>query len=326
MTAIAITTPGGPEVLKPVSLARPEPGTGEILVKVAAAGVNRPDVLQRQGGYPPPPGAPATPGLEIAGEVIALGHGVKRYRVGDKVCALVPGGGYAQYCVAAEDNALPVPAGLTMVEAAGLPETFFTVWTNVFDRAGLKAGETFLVHGGSSGIGTTAIMLGKAFGARVIATAGSAEKCDACRVLGAEIAIDYRKEDFVKAVKDGTEGKGADVILDMVGGDYIPRNLAAAAMHGRIVSIAFLKGSKAEVDFLPMMLKRLTLTGSTLRPRSVAEKAQIARALEAKVWPLISAGKIKPQIHKTFPLAEAAQAHALMETSAHVGKIILIAA
>ena len=326
MTAIAITTPGGPEVLKPVSLARPEPGTGEILVKVAAAGVNRPDVLQRQGGYPPPPGAPATPGLEIAGEVIALGPGVKRYRVGDKVCALVPGGGYAQYCVAAEDNALPVPAGLTMVEAAGLPETFFTVWTNVFDRAGLKPGETFLVHGGSSGIGTTAIMLGKAFGARVIATAGSAEKCEACRVLGAEIAIDYRNEGFVKAVKEATDGRGADVILDMVGGDYIPRNLAAAAMHGRIVSIAFLKGSKAEVDFLPMMLKRLTLTGSTLRPRSVAEKAQIARALEAKVWPLISAGKIKPQIHKTFPLAEAAQAHALMETSAHVGKIILIAA
>lgn len=324
MTAIAITTPGGPEVLKPVSLARPEPQAGEILVKVAAAGVNRPDVLQRQGGYPPPPGAPATPGLEIAGEVAVVGPGVKRYRVGDKVCALVPGGGYAEYCLAAEDNALPVPAGLTMVEAAGLPETFFTVWTNVFDRAGLKAGETFLVHGGSSGIGTTAIMLGKAFGARVFATAGSAEKCAACVALGATVAIDYRKEDFVKAVKDGTDGKGADVILDMVGGDYIPRNLAAAAMHGRIVSIAFLRGSKAEVDFLPMMLKRLTLTGSTLRPRSVAEKAQIARSLEEKVWPLIAQGKIKPQIFKTFPLADAAQAHALMETSAHVGKIVLI--
>lgn len=324
MTAIAITTPGGPDVLKPVSLARPQPGTGEILIKVAAAGVNRPDVLQRQGGYPPPPGAPATPGLEIAGEVVSVGPGVKRYRIGDKVCALVPGGGYAQYCVAAEDNALPVPAGLTMVEAAGLPETFFTVWTNVFDRAGLKSGETFLVHGGSSGIGTTAIMLAKAFGARVFATAGSREKCEACRALGAEIAIDYGKEDFVKVVKDATAGTGVDAILDMVGGDYIPRNLAAAAMHGRIVSIAFLKGSKAEVDFLPMMLKRLTLTGSTLRPRSVAEKAQIARALEEKVWPLISAGKIKPQIFKTFPLAEAAHAHALMETSAHVGKIILI--
>jgi NADPH2:quinone reductase len=326
MTAIAITTPGGPEVLKPARLQRPEPGPGEILVKVAAAGVNRPDVLQRQGGYPPPPGAPATPGLEIAGEVVAAGPGVKRYRAGDKVCALVPGGGYAEYCVAAEDNALPVPAGLNMVEAAGLPETFFTVWTNVFDRAGLKSGETFLVHGGSSGIGTTAIMLAKAFGATVIATAGSAEKCAACVTLGATLAVDYRKDDFVKAVKEATNGKGADVILDMVGGDYIPRNLAAAAMHGRIVSIAFLRGSKAEVDFLPMMLKRLTLTGSTLRPRSVAEKAQIARSLEEKVWPLIEQGKIRPQICKTFPLAEAAKAHALMESSAHVGKIVLVAA
>ncbi len=326
MTAIAITTPGGPEVLKPDRMRRPEPGTGEILVKVAAAGINRPDILQRQGGYPPPPGAPATPGLEIAGEVVSVGPGVKRYRPGDKVCALVPGGGYAEYCVAAEDNALPVPVGLSLVEAAALPETFFTVWTNVFDRAGLKAGETFLVHGGSSGIGTTAIMLAKAFGATVIATAGSPEKCAACISLGASLAVDYRKEDFVKAVKDATAGKGADVILDMVGGDYIPRNLAAAAMHGRIVSIAFLRGSKAEVDFLPMMLKRLTLTGSTLRPRSIAEKAQIARALEEKVWPLIAQGKIRPQIYKTFPLAEAAQAHALMESSAHVGKIVLVAA
>jgi len=326
MTAIAITTPGGPEVLKPVRLGRPAPGAGEILVKVAAAGINRPDVLQRQGGYPPPPGAPATPGLEIAGEVAAVGPATKRYRVGDKVCALVPGGGYAEYCVAAEDNALPVPAGLSLVEAAGLPETFFTVWTNVFDRAGLKSGETFLVHGGSSGIGTTAIMLAKAFGATVMATAGSAEKCAACVSLGASLAIDYRKEDFVKAVKDATAGKGADVILDMVGGDYIPRNMAAAAMHGRIVSIAFLRGSKTEVDFLPMMLKRLTLTGSTLRPRSVAEKAQIARSLEEKVWPLLAQGTIKPQIYKTFPLAEAAQAHALMESSAHVGKIVLVAA
>ncbi|MBL8906538.1 MAG: NAD(P)H-quinone oxidoreductase [Rhizobiales bacterium] len=326
MTAIAITTPGGPDVLKPVRIARPEPGAGEILVRVAAAGVNRPDVLQRQGGYPPPPGAPATPGLEIAGEVVSTGPGVKRYRAGDEVCALVPGGGYAEYCVAAEDNALPVPAGLSLVEAAGLPETFFTVWTNVFDRAGLKSGEIFLVHGGSSGIGTTAIMLAKAFGATVIATAGSAEKCAACVSLGASLAIDYRKEDFVKAVKDATAGKGADVILDMVGGDYIPRNLAAAAMHGRIVSIAFLKGSTAEVDFLPMMLKRLTLTGSTLRPRSVAEKGEIARSLEEKVWPLLAQGRIRPQIYKTFPLAEAAKAHALMESSAHVGKIILVAA
>jgi NADPH2:quinone reductase len=324
MTAIAITTPGGPEVLKPVRLARPEPGAGEILVKVAAAGVNRPDILQRQGGYPPPPGAPATPGLEIAGEVVALGAGVKRYRIGDRVCALVPGGGYAEFCIAAEDNALPIPPNLSFIEAAGIPETFFTVWTNVFDRAQLKPGETFLVHGGSSGIGTTAIMLAKALGARVFATAGSPEKCAACVALGAEAAIDYRKEDFVKAVKGATEGRGADVILDMVGGDYIARNIAAAAMHGRIVSIAFLKGSKAEVDFLPVMLKRLTLTGSTLRPRSVAEKAQIARALEEKVWPLLAAGTIKPQIYRTFPLAQAAQAHALMETSAHVGKIVLV--
>jgi NADPH2:quinone reductase len=324
MTAIAITTPGGPEVLKPVSLVRPEPGIGEILVKVVAAGINRPDILQRQGGYPPPPGAPATPGLEIAGEVVALGTGVKRYRIGDRVCALVPGGGYAEFCIAAEDNALPVPAQLSFIEAAGIPETFFTVWTNVFDRAQLKPGETILVHGGSSGIGTTAIMLAKAFGARVFATAGSPEKCAACVALGAELAIDYRQNDFVKAVKDASEGRGANVILDMVGGDYIARNIAAAAMHGRIVSIAFLRGSKAEVDFLPVMLKRLTLTGSTLRPRSVAEKAEIARALEEKVWPLLAAGTIKPQIYRTFPLAQAAQAHALMETSAHVGKIVLV--
>ena len=324
MTAIAITTPGGPDVLKPVTLERPEPGAGEILVKVAAAGVNRPDILQRQGGYPPPPGAPSTPGLEIAGEVVALGTGIKRYRIGDRVCALVPGGGYAEFCIAAEDNALPIPGGLSFIEAAGIPETFFTVWTNVFDRAQLKPGEAFLVHGGSSGIGTTAIMLAKAFGARVFATAGSPEKCAACVALGAEVAIDYRQEDFVKAVKGATQSRGADVILDMVGGDYIARNIAAAAMHGRIVSIAFLKGSKADVDFLPVMLKRLTLTGSTLRPRSVAEKAQIARVLEGKVWPLLAVGAIKPQIYRTFPLAEAAQAHALMETSAHVGKIVLV--
>jgi len=324
MTAISITAPGGPDVLKPIRIARPEPVAGEILVRVEAAGVNRPDVLQRQGGYPPPPGAPATPGLEIAGEVVAIGAGVKRYRPGDRVCALVPGGGYAEYCAVAEDNALPIPAGLSAVEAGGIPETFFTVWTNVFDRAALKVGETFLVHGGSSGIGTTAIMLAKAFGARVFATAGSPEKCAACLALGAERAIDYRTEDFVKIIKDATGGKGVDVILDMVGGDYIPRNLAAAAMHGRIVSIAFLRGSKAEVDFLPMMLKRLTLTGSTLRPRSVAEKAAIARALEEKVWPLIATGVIKPQIYKTFSLAEAAKAHQLMETSAHIGKIVLV--
>jgi NADPH:quinone reductase len=324
MTAIAITTPGGPEVLKPEQIAVPAIKDNEVLIKVAAAGVNRPDVFQRQGAYPPPPGAPATPGLEVAGTVVAKGVLVKRYKEGDAVLALVPGGGYAEYCAAAEDNALPVPKGLSMVEAGGIPETFFTVWTNVFERAGLKPGETLLVHGGSSGIGTTAIMLARQLGSRVFATAGDTEKCRACEALGAERCINYRDEDFVAIVKDQTGGKGADVILDMVGGDYVGRNLAVAAMHGRIVNIAFLKGSKVEVDLLPIMLKRLTLTGSTLRPRSVAEKAQIARALEAKVWPLLAEGKIRPQIYKTFPLKEAAEAHRLMESSAHVGKIVLV--
>lgn len=323
MTAIAITTPGGPDVLKPQQIALPSLKDGEVLIKVEAAGVNRPDVFQRQGDYPPPPGAPATPGLEVAGRVVARGSQVKRYKEGDAVLALVPGGGYAEYCAAAEDNALPVPQGLSMVEAGAIPETFFTVWTNVFERAGLKPGETLLVHGGSSGIGTSAIMMARELGSRVFATAGSPEKCRACEALGAERGIDYRSEDFVAVVKAMTEGKGANVILDMVGGDYVGRNLAIASMHGRIVNIAFLKGSKVEVDLLPIMLKRLTLTGSTLRPRSVAEKASIARELEAKVWPLLAQGKIKPQIYKTFPLAEAAEAHRLMESSAHVGKIVL---
>jgi NADPH2:quinone reductase len=324
MMAIEISQPGGPEVLKPEALPIPRPEAGQVLIKVEAAGVNRPDVLQRQGAYPPPPGAPATPGLEVAGRIVELGEGVRRYRRGDAVCALVPGGGYAEYCMAAEDNALPVPKGLSMVEAAAIPETFFTVWTNVLDRAALKAGETLLVHGGSSGIGTTAIMLASALGSRVIATAGSAEKCRACERLGAERAIDYRIEDFVVVVKSETSGKGADVILDMVGGDYVARNIAAAAMHGRIVNIAFLKGSKVEVDLLPMMLKRLTLTGSTLRPRTVAEKAEIAHALEARVWPLIEAGRIKPQVFRTFPLSKAADAHRLMESGVHIGKIVLV--
>jgi len=324
MMAIEISQPGGPEVLKPEALPTPRPEAGQVLIKVEAAGVNRPDVLQRQGAYPPPPGAPATPGLEVAGRIVELGEGVRRYRRGDAVCALVPGGGYAEYCMAAEDNALPVPKGLSMVEAAAIPETFFTVWTNVLDRAALKAGETLLVHGGSSGIGTTAIMLANALGSRVIATAGSAEKCRACERLGAERAIDYRIEDFVVVVKSETSGKGADVILDMVGGDYVARNIAAAAMHGRIVNIAFLKGSKVEVDLLPMMLKRLTLTGSTLRPRTVAEKAEIAHALEARVWPLIEAGRIKPQVFRTFPLSKAADAHRLMESGVHIGKIVLV--
>lgn len=324
MTAIAITTPGGPDVLKPALTVLPLLKDHEVLIKVAAAGVNRPDVLQRQGGYPPPPGAPATPGLEVAGHVVAMGAQVKRYKEGDAVCALVPGGGYAQYCAAAEDNALPVPHGISLTEAGGIPETFFTVWTNVFERGALKPGETFLVHGGSSGIGTSAIMMAHHLGSRVFATAGSADKCRACEALGAERGINYREEDFVQIVKAGTEGRGADVILDMVGGDYVGRNLAAAAMHGRIVNIAFLKGSKVEVDLLPVMLKRLTLSGSTLRPRSVAEKAEIARALEARVWPLLAQGKIRPQIYRTFPLAEAAEAHRLMESSAHVGKIVLV--
>ena len=304
------------------SLARPEAGAEQILIKVAAAGVNRPDILQAKGGYPPPAGAPLTPGLEVAGVVVALGADVRRYKLGDEVCALVPGGGYAEYCVAAEDNALPVPHGFSMVEAAALPETYFTVWTNVFQRGALKAGETILIHGGSSGIGTTAIMLAKHFGARVIVTAGSDEKCAACLALGADVAINYKSHDF------GTEMERhnlkADVILDMVGGDYVSRNLKVAALHGRIVQIAFQKGSKIEADFLPIMLKRLTFTGSTLRPRSVAEKAIIARELEEKVWPLLAVGKCKPQIFKTFPLAEAMAAHRLMESSVHVGKIVLV--
>jgi putative PIG3 family NAD(P)H quinone oxidoreductase len=323
MTAIAITRPGGPEVLAPQQMTVPVPKDNEVLIEVKAAGVNRPDVFQRLGHYPPPPGAPATPGLEVAGHVVAKGASVKRYKEGDAVTALVPGGGYAQYCVAAEDNALPVPQGISLIEAGGIPETFFTVWTNVFERGALKPGETFLVHGGSSGIGTTAIMMAHHLGSRVFATAGSPDKCRACEALGAERAIDYRTEDFVDIVKSATEGKGVDVILDMVGGDYVGRNLAVAAMHGRIVNIAFLKGSKVDVDLLPIMIKRLTLSGSTLRPRTVAEKAAIARALETKAWPLLAQGKIKPQIYKTFPLAEAAEAHRLMESSAHVGKIVL---
>jgi putative PIG3 family NAD(P)H quinone oxidoreductase len=323
MTAIAITEFGGPEVLKPVTLARPVPGDGEILVKVLAAGVNRPDVLQRRGGYPPPPGAPDTPGLEIAGTVAALGSGAARYRVGDRVCGLVAGGGYAQYCTVAETNALPVPEAISIEEAAGIPETFFTVWTNVFERGALKSGEVFLVHGGSSGIGTTAIMMARVRGARVFATAGSDPKCRACEGLGAEAAVNYRTTDFVQAVQEATGGHGADVILDMVGGDYIARNIKLAASDGRIVNIAFLNGSRAEVDFLPVMLKRLTLTGSTLRIRPVAEKARIAAALEAHIWPHLASGAIRPQIHARFPLAEAARAHALMESSAHIGKIVL---
>ncbi len=322
MTAIAIREFGGPEVLVPVQIPVPVPGPGQILVKVAAAGVNRPDIVQRKGGYPPPPGAPLTPGLEIAGEVVGLGENVERYETGDHVCALVPGGGYAEFCLAAEDNALPLPPGFSMVEAAAVPETFFTVWTNVFERGGLKPGEVFLVHGGSSGIGTTAIMLAKAFGAVVVATAGSEEKCAACTRLGADHVINYRTTDFVEDMK--RLDLRADVILDMVGGDYVARNFQVAALHARIVNIAFQKGSKIDIDLLPIMLKRLTLTGSTLRPRSVAEKAEIARALEDKVWPLFAAGQLRPVIQATFPLVQAAEAHGVLEAGTHVGKIVLI--
>ncbi len=322
MNAIEIEAPGGPEVLVPGERPVPTPGAGEVLIQVAAAGVNRPDVLQRLGGYPPPPGASDIPGLEIAGRVAALGEGAGPLRVGDEVTALVTGGGYAEYCAAPAAQCLPIPKGLSLIEAAGIPETFFTVWSNVFDRCGLKAGESFLVHGGSSGIGTTAIQLAKAMGARVLATAGSAEKCRICEKLGAERAINYREEDFVAVVKE-TTGAGVDVILDMVGGDYIQRDIKALAPDGRLCFIAFLGGSKAEVDFLPAMLKRLTITGSTLRARDVAFKGAIAEALREKAWPLIEAGQVKPVLHKTFPLAQAAEAHRLMESSQHIGKIVL---
>jgi NADPH:quinone reductase len=324
MKAIEIAAPGGPEVLRLTTLPMPAPADGELLVKVKAAGVNRPDVLQRKGGYPPPPGAPSTPGLEIAGTVAARGERARRFKLDEEVMALVPGGGYAEYCVVAEANAMPVPRGLTLTEAGAVPETFMTVWTNVFDRARLKRGETFLVHGGSSGIGTTAIMLTKAFGARVFATAGSDDKCKACESLGAERAINYRQDDFAEEILLATGDRGADVILDMVGALYVEKNIRCAARDGRIVSIAFLQGSKVEIDLLPMMLKRLTLTGSTLRPRTVEEKASICRALENYVWPLMTDGKVKPRIFKTFPLGEAAAAHALMESSAHIGKIVLV--
>jgi NADPH2:quinone reductase len=324
ITAIEITEPGAPDVLKPGSRPMPLPGAGEVLIKVAAAGINRPDVMQRMGQYPPPAGASDIPGLEIAGTVVAVGLGVRHTKVGDDVCALVTGGGYATYCVAPEPQCLPVPKGLSMAEAAALPETCFTVWTNLFERGSLKPGETVLIHGGTSGIGTTAIQLAKALGAQqIFATAGSRDKCHACEELGASRGIDYKHEDFVKVIKEGTAGRGVDVILDMVGGDYIQRNINALAMEGRIVNIAFLKGSQAEINLLPLMLKRGTLTGSTLRARTVEQKGAIAAPLRRVVWPLLEQGKVKPQIYRTFPLAAAAEAHRLMETSAHIGKIVL---
>jgi len=323
MTAISIQEPGDPSVLQPVEIPTPRPGPGEVLVKVAAAGVNRPDIVQRLGLYPPPPGAPDTPGLEVAGTIVEVGSGVANHKVGDQVCALVPGGGYATYCIVDAPLALPIPGTLSMVEASALPETFFTVWTNVFDRAGLKSGETFLVHGGSSGIGTSAIQMAANTGARVFTTAGSPEKCAACEKLGAERAINYRDEDFVEVVKSLTDGQGVDVILDMVGGDYISRNISALAVEGRLVNIAYLGGPVAEVNFMPIMLKRLSLLGSTLRPQPVANKAAIAEALRAKIWPLIDQGLIAPVIDSTFPLSEAAKAHERMESGAHIGKIVL---
>ncbi|HEX9568878.1 MAG TPA: NAD(P)H-quinone oxidoreductase [Rhodospirillales bacterium] len=324
MNCIEIVEPGGPEVLKPTRRPVPKPAAAEMLIRVRAAGVNRPDVSQRIGRYAPPPGVTDIPGLEVAGEVAALGTDVKAWKVGDTLCALVAGGGYAEYVTAPALQCLPIPGKLGMVEAAALPETFFTVWSNLYDRAHLEAGETLLVHGGSSGIGTTAIQLAAKRGARVIATAGSAEKCRVCEELGAERAVNYKDEDFVEAVKEFTGGRGVDVVLDMVGGDYIPRNIKAMAIDGRHVSIAFLGGSTAEVNFMPMMLKRLTLTGATLRPQSVERKGEIARALHEHAWPLIAKGEIKPVIHSTFPLAEAAEAHRLMESSRHIGKIVLI--
>jgi NADPH2:quinone reductase len=323
MTVMAIREPGGPDVLTAEPRPVPKPGAGEILIKVAAAGVNRPDVMQRMGLYPPPPGATDIPGLEIAGEVVARGSGATRWKEGDQVMALVVGGGYAEYCVAHESHALAVPAGLSPIEAAAIPETFFTVWYNAFERGHLAAGETLLVHGGSSGIGTTAIQLAKAFGARVVTTAGSPEKCAACLKLGADVAVNYKTEDFVVATKKATGDRGADVVLDMVGGDYIDRNYEAAAIEGRIVQIAFQTSPRASVDFRRLMFKRLTHTGSTLRARSVADKGAIARAVEAKALPLITAGKVKPVIDSTFKLREAAAAHARMETSQHIGKIVL---
>ena len=323
MTAIEIAAPGGPEVLRPVSRPVPRPAAGEVLIRVAAAGVNRPDLMQRQGNYAPPPGASDLPGLEVAGAIVALGDGVTEFGIGDKVCALVAGGGYAEYCVAPVPQVLPIPRGFDTIRAAAVPETYFTVWTNLFDRARLAAGETLLVHGGTSGIGTTAIQLAKAFGARVFATAGGPDKVAACIRLGAERAIDYRTEDFVAVVRELTGGKGVDIVLDMVGGDYIPRNIDCLAVDGRHVSIAFLQSPKVTVNLFPVMIKRLTLTGSTLRPRSVADKGAIARSLRAKVWPLLEQGTVGPVIHASFPLEHAAEAHALMESSRHIGKIVL---
>jgi NADPH2:quinone reductase len=323
MRAVEIAQPGGPEVLKSVVRPVPAPKANEILIKVAAAGVNRPDLLQRSGNYPVPPDASDLPGLEVAGEIAAVGSSVKAFKSGDKVCALVHGGGYAEYCVAPEVTALPVPKGWTLIEAASLPETFFTVWGNVYDRARLAPGESLLVQGGTSGIGVSAIQMAKATGNRVFATAGSDEKCAACVRLGADKAINYKTQDFAAEIKAATGGKGVNVILDMVGGDYVPKELKSLADDGRLVFIAFLRGHKTELDINEVMRRRLAISGSTLRPRPVEFKGYIARNLREKIWPLIDAGKIKPVIYRTFALGEAAEAHRLMETSQHIGKIVL---
>lgn len=326
MIAIAIDRPGAPDVLVPVKRPRPRPRAGEVLIRVAAAGVNRPDVLQRMGVYPPPPGASDLPGLEVAGEVVAAAPDVEWPAVRDRVCALVNGGGYAEYVVAPAPQCLPVPEGLSMNEAAALPETFFTVWANVFDRCGLKPGESFLVHGGASGIGTAAIQICSALGARVFATAGGAEKCAVCERLGAELAVNYREADFVEEIRRHTEGVGVDVILDMVGGDYTSRNLCLLRDKGRIAQIYFLRGGEVTINLGDIMRKQLVLTGGTLRPRTVAEKGAIASALREQVWPLIESGKVRPVLHAELPLVDAANAHRLMESDAHIGKIVLTAA
>ena len=323
MRVIEIREPGGPDVLVLAERSKPAPARGELLIKVAAAGVNRPDVMQRMGKYPPPPGASDIPGLEVAGRVELVGAGVHGWEPGDQVCALVSGGGYADYCAAPAPQCLPVPAGMDLVAAAAIPETFFTVWTNVFERGRLQPGESILVHGGSSGIGTTAIQLARAFGARVFATAGSVEKCAACERLGAERAINYRETEFVAAVRDATGGRGVDLVLDIVGGDYVKRNVDALAVDGRLVQIGTLGGAKAELNMIPVLQRRLTITGSTLRARSVAEKGAIAAALREQVWPLLELRRVAPLVHATFPLERAADAHRAMEADQHIGKLVL---
>jgi len=324
MLAIEISAPGPPEVLRPAERPVPEPRVGEVLIKVRAAGVNRPDLMQREGKYPPPPGASDIPGLEVAGTIESVGSDAGQWRAGDRVCALVSGGGYAEYVAAPAPQCLPIPRPLDFVAAAGIPETFFTVWTNVFERGRLQPSESILVHGGASGIGTTAIQLARAFGSTVFATAGTAEKCAACERLGATRAINYREADFVAAVRDATGGRGVDVVLDIVGGDYVARNVEVLAMDGRLVQIGVIGGSRAQLNLVPVLQRRLTLTGSTLRPRSVAEKGAIARALRERVWPLLDAATIAPVVHATFPLRSAAEAHRVMEADTHIGKLVLV--